>query len=175
MLVLLAYRRLGVYKTSCRDADGAIALGDMMKKFWAEFREFAIKGNVVDLAVGVVIGGAFGKISASLVADIIMPPLGFLIGRVDFKNLKLVLRAPFAGLTPVTINYGNFINECVNFLIVAFALFLMIRLINRLKHLHKAEEDRQKAAAAAVAPPAELSREEVLLTEIRDLLKIKNP
>ena len=140
-----------------------------MNKFFQEFKEFAMKGNVIDLAVGVVIGGAFGKITASLVADIIMPPLGFILGHVDFRNLKLAMKVPLSDAPPVTINYGNFINECVNFLIVAFALFLMIRVISRLQHLHRARQD----AAAAAAPPPPPTRQEELLIEIRDLLKSK--
>jgi large conductance mechanosensitive channel len=134
-----------------------------MKKFLHEFREFAVKGNVVDLAIGVVIGTAFGKITASLVTDVIMPPLGVLIGKVDFKDLKITLTPGADKAPPVTLNYGIFINEIINFLIVAFALFLMIKVINRLKRLHT-QEEKQEAAA-------EPSRQEILLAEIRDLLK----
>jgi large conductance mechanosensitive channel len=131
-----------------------------------EFRDFAMRGNVVDLAVGVVIGGAFGKITASMVSDIIMPPIGMALGKVDFKDLKLTLKAAVLEgekiISPaVTINYGAFINTIIDFTIVAFALFLVIKTMNRLK--------RQEAAAPAApaAPPADVA----LLTEIRDLLK----
>jgi large conductance mechanosensitive channel len=141
-----------------------------------EFREFAVKGNVVDLAVGVIIGGAFGTIVSSLVGDVIMPPLGLLLGGVDFKDFFLVLRAgvkappPYASLAAakaaeaVTLNYGLFLNAVINFLIVAWAIFLLIRGMNKLR--------REEAAAppAPAAPP----REEVLLTEIRDLLKARS-
>ncbi|WP_414165816.1 large-conductance mechanosensitive channel protein MscL [Superficieibacter sp. BNK-5] len=132
--------------------------------FFKEFREFAMRGNVVDLAVGVIIGAAFGKIVSSLVADIIMPPLGLLIGGVDFKQFALTLR-PAVGETPaVVMHYGIFIQNIFDFVIVAFAIFLAINVINKL-HRRKKEEPK--------APPAP-SKEEVLLTEIRDLLKEQN-
>ncbi|MDG2940344.1 large-conductance mechanosensitive channel protein MscL [Bisgaard Taxon 10/6] len=124
--------------------------------FIKEFREFAMRGNVVDMAVGVIIGGAFGKIVSSLVGDIAMPVLGILTGGVDFKDLKLVL-AEAAGETPaVTLNYGMFIQNVFDFIIIAFAIFLMIKGINKLK----------KPAEAPKGPT-----QEELLTEIRDLLK----
>lgn len=138
-----------------------------------EFREFAIKGNVVDLAVGVIIGGAFGTIVTSLVNDVVMPPIGLLLGGVDFKDFFVVLRdgttapPPYASVPAaklagaVTLNYGLFLNAVINFLIVAWAVFLLVRAINRLR--------RQEAAAPA-PPPAQ----EVLLTEIRDLLKARS-
>jgi large conductance mechanosensitive channel len=133
-----------------------------------EFKEFAIKGNVIDMAVGVVIGGAFGKIVNSLVADIIMPPIGLLLGKVDFTNLFLNLSGtPVASLAEAkakglaTLNYGVFINTTFEFLIIAFAIFMVIKQINRLK---------REAPAAPAAPP-EPSNEEKLLAEIRDLLK----
>ena len=126
-----------------------------------EFREFAMRGNVVDLAVGVIIGAAFGKIVSSLVADIIMPPLGLLIGGVDFKQFHWVIRAA-EGVTPaVVMNYGQFIQNIFDFVIVAFAIFLAIKLMNKMR--------RQEAEEPA-APPAPTT-EEKLLTEIRDLLK----
>ena len=137
-----------------------------------EFREFAIKGNVVDLAVGVIIGGAFGTIVTSLVSDVIMPPIGLLLGGMDFKDFFVVLREgakaapPYESLVAakaagaVTLNYGLFLNAVINFLIVAWAIFLLVRAITRLR--------RQEAAAPA-PPPAQ----EVLLTEIRDLLKAR--
>ena len=123
-----------------------------------EFKEFAMRGNVVDLAVGVVIGGAFGKIVSSVVADMIMPPIGVLMGGVNFANLKMVLKEGVGEIPAVTLNYGNFIQSCVDFLIVAMAIFLMVKALNSMK---KAE-----AAAPAAPPPTE-----VLLGEIRDLLK----
>ncbi len=128
-----------------------------------EFKEFAVKGNVVDLAVGVIIGGAFGKIVSSFVADVIMPPIGLLMGGVDFTNLKLVLKEAVDEKTPaVTLNYGNFIQSLVDFTIVALAIFLAVKMINKLK--------KEAPPEAPAAPPAQ----EVLLTEIRDILKNKN-
>lgn len=137
-----------------------------------EFREFAMRGNVVDMAVGIIIGAAFGTIVQSLVNDIIMPPIGLALGNVDFSNLFLVLRegtpaGPYPALQDamksgaVSINYGKFINTIISFLIVAFAVFLLVRSINRMK------KDKE---AAPPAPP-EPSNEEKLLTEIRDILK----
>jgi len=126
-----------------------------------EFREFAVKGNVVDMAVGIIIGAAFGKIVSSLVSDVITPPLGYVIGGVDFKKLAVTLPA-IAGQEPATIRYGVFLQATFDFIIVAFAIFMLIKLINRLK---RKEEAKQEAAPAA--PP----RQEVLLEEIRDLLK----
>ena len=137
-----------------------------------EFKEFAVRGNVVDMAVGIIIGAAFGKIVDSLVKDLIMPPIGLLLGKVDFANLFAVLKdgnpaGPYATVEvaqkagAVTFNYGLFINTCISFVIVAFAVFLLIRAINRLK---RAEE--QKPAAPPV-PPEEIA----LLREIRDSLK----
>ena len=141
-------------------------------KFLNEFKTFALKGNVVDMAVGVIIGGAFGKIVTSLVNDIIMPPLGVLVGGMNFKNLHIVIQKaaidPVTGkLTEaVTLNYGNFIQTTFDFLIISICVFLMLRAINKLV---KKNEQAQKDAEAA--KPAEPSKEEKLLTEIRDLLK----
>ncbi|MXV15936.1 large-conductance mechanosensitive channel protein MscL [Hufsiella ginkgonis] len=131
-----------------------------------EFKTFAIKGNVIDLAVGVIIGAAFGKIVTSIVDDIIMPPIGYISNGIDFKEMKYVLvKADEANkVSEVAIKYGNFINTAIQFLIVAFCVFLMVKLINSLK---------RKEEAAPSAPPAP-AKEEVLLTEIRDLLKEKN-
>jgi len=130
--------------------------------FVKEFKEFAVKGNVMDLAVGVIIGGAFGKIVSSFVDDIVMPPLGVLIGGVDFKDLKVVLKAAVDATTPaVTLNYGSFIQAIFDFVIIAFAIFIAVKGINKMK------KEEAVAPAAPAAPP----REEVLLTEIRDLLK----
>lgn len=126
-----------------------------------EFREFAMRGNVVDLAVGVIIGAAFGRIVSSLVSDIIMPPLGLLLRGVDFKDLHLVLRAAEGDIPAVVMNYGSFIQNIFDFVIVAFAIFMAIKLMNRMR---RKEEEKP---AAAPEPKAE----EVLLTEIRDLLK----
>jgi large conductance mechanosensitive channel len=126
-----------------------------------EFKAFAMKGNVVDMAVGIIIGAAFGKIVSSVVADIIMPPLGLLLGGVNFTDLKLVMKAATDVHPAVTWNYGNFLQVTFDFLIVAFAVFLLIKAINAAK---------KKEEAAPAAPPAP-SKEEILLTEIRDLLK----
>ncbi|MFA5922520.1 MAG: large-conductance mechanosensitive channel protein MscL [Methylococcaceae bacterium] len=128
-----------------------------------EFKEFAVKGNAVDMAVGIIIGAAFGKIISSLVADVVMPPIGVLVGGVDFTKLGITLKGAVGDVPAVTLNYGNFIQALVDFTIIAFAIFMMIKLINRLK----------KQEAAPVAPP-EPTKEELLLTEIRDLRKAKN-
>lgn len=130
-----------------------------MKKMLKEFRDFAVKGNAIDLAVGVVIGAAFGKIVSSLVEDIIMPPLSFLIGRVDFSNLAWKMM--HNGTEIVIMNYGKFLNSVFTFLIVAWAIFMVVQLLQKLK---KQEE------AAPSAPPAP-TKQELLLGEIRDLLK----
>ena len=139
--------------------------------FLKEFKAFALKGNVMDMAVGVIIGGAFGKIVTSLVNDIIMPPIGLLRGGVDFTNLKLVIKKAVveggAEIAPaVTWNYGAFIQQVVDFTILAFCVFMMVKVMNKLL---KKEEAKP---APAPAPPAP-SKEEVLLTEIRDILKNK--
>lgn len=137
-----------------------------------EFKEFAMRGNVIDLAVGVVIGAAFGKIVDSLVKDIIMPPIGMLVGKVDFTNIFLVLNegkaaGPYPTLVEaqkagaVTLNFGMFINQLISFMIIAFAIFLMIKLINRLK----------REEISAETPPAPTPEDVELLREIRDLLK----
>lgn len=134
-----------------------------------EFKAFAMRGNVVDMAVGIIIGGAFGKIVSSVVADVIMPPIGLLLGGVKFTDLKITLKDPIldaAGTITtqaVSINYGNFIQTTVDFVIIAFAIFMMIKGMNRLIR-------KNEVPAEAPAPPAP-TREEVLLTEIRDLLK----
>jgi large conductance mechanosensitive channel len=128
-----------------------------------EFRTFAMRGNVIDMAVGIVIGGAFGKIVSSLVADIIMPPIGLLLSGVDFSKLSAILKEAVGEEPAVTINYGMFINTIINFIIVAFAIFLVIRMINNLKR-----KEEEKPAPAA--PP----QQEILLTEIRDILKSRS-
>lgn len=129
----------------------------------AEFRTFAMRGNVVDLAVGVVIGGAFGKIVSSLVADIIMPALGILLGTVDVSKLAVTLRAAHDDAPAVVLGYGKFLQSILDFAIIAFAIFLLVKGINRLKRKH----EEAPAPAAPAAPPADV----VLLTEIRDLLR----
>ena len=126
-----------------------------------EFKAFAMKGNVVDMAVGIIIGVAFGKIVTSVVSDIIMPPIGLLLGGVNFTDLKVVMKAATDAAPAVTWNYGNFLQVTFDFLIVAFAVFMLIKGINSLK---------KKEEAAPAAPPAP-SKEETLLSEIRDLLK----
>jgi large conductance mechanosensitive channel len=126
-----------------------------------EFKAFAMKGNVVDMAVGIIIGAAFGKIVSSIVSDIIMPPLGLVIGGVNFTDLKLVMKAATEAHPSVTWNYGNFLQVCFDFLIVAFAVFMVIKAMNTAKK----KEDK-----APAAPPLP-SKQEVLLAEIRDLLK----
>lgn len=155
--------------------------------FFKEFREFALKGNVMDMAVGVIIGGAFGKIVSSLVNDILMPPIGALLGNTDFSSLRIdisrvrdisskatqvVTDAIGHGATepaaePIYWNYGAFIQQCVDFIILAFCVFLMVKMMNKLM--------KKKEAAAVATPPAPPapSKEEVLLTEIRDLLKAR--
>ncbi len=127
-----------------------------------EFKEFAMRGNVVDLAVGVIIGAAFGKIVASLVNDVIMPPIGYLTGGIDFKNLKVLIKQgdPSKKIADIAINYGNFINTVIEFLIVAFCIFMVVKAINAMK----------KPAEEAPAAAPESTKEEILLTEIRDLL-----
>ena len=132
--------------------------------FLQDFKAFAMKGNVIDMAVGVIIGGAFGKIVSSIVADVIMPPIGLLVGGVNFTDLSIVLKEAVGDLPAVTINYGNFIQVTFDFLIIAFAIFMVIKAMNSAKRKEEA------APAAPVAAP-EPTKEEALLTEIRDLLK----
>lgn len=127
----------------------------------SEFKAFAVKGNVVDMAVGIIIGAAFGKIVSSFVGDVVMPPLGLLIGGVDFSDLAITLKAADGNIPAVVLAYGKFIQTVIDFLIVAFAIFMGVKAINRLRH-HEAAK-----------PPAP-SKEEVLLSEIRDLLKEQN-
>lgn len=137
--------------------------------FLQDFKAFAMKGNVIDMAVGVVIGGAFGKIVSSLVANVIMPPIGLLVGGVNFTDLKWVMKPAEVvdgkEIAAVTLNYGNFLQATFDFLIIAFSIFLFIRLLTKLT--------TKKEAAAPATPPAPPAptKEEVLLTEIRDLLK----
>ncbi len=140
-------------------------------KIAKEFKTFAMRGNVVDMAVGIIIGGAFGKIITSLVNDVIMPPIGLLIGGADFSELKVVMKDAFvdaAGteIPAVTLNYGMFVNNIINFLIIAFSIFMVIKAMNYAK---RKEVAPPPAPPAPAAPPAQ----EVLLTEIRDILKSK--
>ena len=135
-------------------------------KMLNEFKQFVMRGNVVDLAVAVIIGGAFGRIVTSFVADVLMPPLGLLLGGADFTSFKIILKdkvmeADKVVKQAVTINYGNFIQVTIDFLIIAFAIFMMIKMINSMN----------KKEVPPPPPPAEPSNEEKLLTEIRDLLK----
>lgn len=137
--------------------------------FFKEFKEFAVKGNAVDMAVGVIIGAAFGKIVTSIVNDLIMPPIGWIIGGVNFTDLKFTLPSIDLGvekMAPATVNYGNFIQTLLDFVIVAFCVFLLVKGINRLSR------KKEVAPPAPVAPP-EPTGEEKLLIEIRDLLKKK--
>jgi large conductance mechanosensitive channel len=130
-----------------------------------EFKEFAMKGNVVDLAVGVIIGGAFGKIVSSFVADVVMPLIGLLAGGIDFTKLGITLKEAVDEKTPaVILSYGNFIQAVFDFMIVAFAIFIAIKMMNKMK---------KETPPAPEAPPAP-TKEELLLTDIRDLLKSKN-
>lgn len=142
-----------------------------MPKIFQEFKEFAIKGNIIDLAVAVIIGGSFGKIVSSLVNDIIMPFFGFIMGGVKFTNLKLVMKDAIRDADgtiikeAITLNYGNFIQNTVDFLVIAWSIFLMIKILNKIRKKQEKEEttkDNNKA-----------KKEELLLTEIRDLLKKK--
>lgn len=140
-----------------------------MSKFLQDFKDFAMKGNVIDMAVGVIVGGAFGKIVTSLVEDIVMPVIGLATGGMDFKDMKIVLQeaTPAVGNVAakelVTLNYGVFIQTIVNFLIIALSIFFAIRTIQRFR----------RKQAEAPAAPAEPTKEEMLLTEIRDILKEK--
>ena len=134
-------------------------------KLLQDFKAFAMRGNVVDMAVGIIIGAAFGKIVSSFVADVIMPPIGLLIGGVDFSNLVVTLKAAneAAKIPAVTLNYGKFIQAVIDFIIIAFAIFMAIKAMNAL---------RKKEEAKPAVPPTS-SKEAVLLTEIRDILKQK--
>ncbi len=134
-----------------------------MKKMLLEFKKFAMRGNVVDMAVGIIIGGAFGKIVSSVVGDIIMPAVGVLVGGVNFTDLKLVLKQAVGDTPEVAINYGNFIQVIIDFLIIAFSVFLLVKAINALSR------KKEEAPAEPAAPPTDIQ----LLTEIRDLLKEK--
>ena len=147
-------------------------------KFFDEFKKFAFKGNVIDMAVGVVIGNVFGKIVSSLVNDIIMPPIGLLVGGVDFSDLKVVLKEAIGETPAVSINYGNFIQTIIDFLIVALFIFICVKLVNSARDLstkkeREAAEAKAKAEADAKAKEPKAPTTEELLTEIRDLLAKK--
>jgi large conductance mechanosensitive channel len=135
-------------------------------KIIKEFKEFAIKGNVIDMAVGIIIGAAFGKIVSSVVADVAMPPIGLLVGGVNFADLAWVLKEATADSDAVMIAYGKFLQTTIDFLIIALVIFFVIKAINTLKR-KESEEAAQEEPAAEPAP----TKEELLLTEIRDLLK----
>ena len=149
-----------------------------MNKLIKEFKEFAVKGNAIDMAVGVIIGAAFGKIITSIVNDLIMPPIGWIIGGMNFKDLKVELPASDVvghEIKAATINYGNFIQTFLDFLIVSFCVFMLVKLINKLKNRitesRKAAEEAAKVEAAKAPAKPEPTNEEKLLIEIRDLLK----
>ena len=129
-------------------------------KFWKEFKEFAVKGNVMDMAVGVIIGGAFGKIVTSLVGDVIMPALSIITGKIDLTSLSLKIASDITGGEPIELKIGMFLQNVLDFLVIAFCIFGMVKLFSLMKRKEK-----------AVPPPAAPSKEEQLLTEIRDLLK----
>ncbi len=131
--------------------------------FISEFKKFAMRGNVMDMAVGIILGAAFGTIVSSLVNDVIMPPIGYLLGGVDFSDLALTLHKAVGDTPAVVIKYGVFINAVISFLVVAFAVFLLVKGINKLEHLRKPEQPETPA----------LTADQQLLTEIRDLLKNK--
>lgn len=133
----------------------------MLKKFFQEFKTFAMRGNVMDMAIGIIIGAAFGKIVTALVENVLMPPLGLLMGGVDFSDKMITLQQAAENVPAVQLKYGLFLNALINFIIVAFAIFLMVKAINMAK---------RKEAAAPAAPPAPTPSES-LLAEIRDLLK----
>jgi large conductance mechanosensitive channel len=127
----------------------------------SEFRDFAMRGNVVDMAVGIVIGGAFGKIVSSFVSDVLMPPIGLALGGVNFSDLAMTLKEASGDVAAVTLNYGSFVQTVIDFIIIAFAIFMVIKAMNSLK---KKEEEKPAA-------PPKPTAEESLLTEIRDLLQ----
>lgn len=135
-------------------------------KIIKEFQAFAVRGNVIDMAVGVIIGTAFGKIVSSLVGDVVMPALGFLLSGINFSNLSWIIKEAAGEAPAVAVNYGKFLQTLVDFVIIAWAVFIAVKVINRLRE----RKDEQKAAEA----PAALSKQEMLLTEIRDLLRKKN-
>lgn len=140
--------------------------GKSVKNFFQEFRDFAMKGNVIDLAVGVIIGGAFNTIVTSLVNDVVMPLLGLVLGRVNISELQATIRG-IPGSKPIVLKYGSFLQAVINFLIIAFSIFLMVKTINKLHFSQKEEEEKEEAAEEE----AKLTKSEELLTDIRDLLQ----
>jgi len=146
-----------------------------MKKYFKEFKSFAVKGNVVDLAVAVIIGGAFGKIVSSLVSDVVMPTIGVIVGGLDFTSFKIILKQAVldgsgAVTSPaVTMNIGNFIQNIFDFLIIALSIFFMVKLLSKVKGRLVKEEEKEKKEEK----PAPITKDQELLTEIRDLLKNK--
>lgn len=133
-------------------------------KLMDEFKTFALKGNVADMAVGIIIGAAFGKIVSSLVNDVVMPPIGLLVGGVNFTDLSFMMKEAVGDAPAVTLNYGSFLQVVLDFVIVAFAIFMMVKGMNALKK-------KEEALPAPPPPPPPPTKEELLLTEIRDLLK----
>ncbi len=152
-------------------------MADKKKSLWHDFKEFAFKGNVMDMAIGIVVGGAFGKIANSLVTDIIMPPLGLAIGGVDFTELKIVLKEATAEAEAVAINWGNFVQIIIQFLVIALCMFLVIRAINaadkKINAKKIAEKEAADAAAKAKAEAEKKPTAEELLTSILDVIKEK--
>ncbi len=152
-------------------------MADKKKSLWHDFKEFAFKGNVMDMAIGIVVGGAFGKIANSLVTDIIMPPLGLAIGGVDFTELKIVLKEATAEAEAVAINWGNFVQIIIQFLVIALCMFLVIRAINaadkKINAKKIAEKEAADAAAKAKAEAEKKPTAEELLTSILDVIKKK--
>ncbi|NLZ37193.1 MAG: large-conductance mechanosensitive channel protein MscL [Clostridiales bacterium] len=152
-------------------------MADKKKSLWHDFKEFAFKGNVMDMAIGIVVGGAFGKIANSLVTDIIMPPLGLAIGGVDFTELKIVLKAATAEAEAVAINWGSFVQVIIQFIVIAICMFLVIRGINaadkKINAKKIAEKEAADAAAKAKAEAEKKPTAEELLTSILDVIKEK--
>lgn len=140
--------------------------------FWSDFKDFVMRGNVVDMAVGVVVGGAFGKITTSLVNDIIMPPIGMLLGNVNFNELKVVLKEAEGEAEAIAINYGTFIQTIIDFLLVAICIFAVVRILKKTQaKIEEAKKKEEEAAPTEPEAPAEPSEEILLLREIRDSLK----
>lgn len=152
-------------------------MADKKKSLWHDFKEFAFKGNVMDMAIGIVVGGAFGKIANSLVTDIIMPPLGLAIGGVDFTELKIILKEATAEAEAVAINWGSFVQVIIQFLVIALCMFLVIRAINaadkKINAKKIAEKEAADAAAKAKAEAEKKPTAEELLTSILDVIKEK--
>ena len=144
----------------------------MNKSFFTEFKEFATRGNVIDLAVGVIIGGAFGAITTSLVNDLVMPFVGLFLGGIDFSSWAFYIGPIFAGAEPTVINIGMFIQSVINFLVLAFVIFLMVRQINRIRSMAELKKKQKKIAAKEAVP--ELTTDQQLLSEILAQLKMRS-